>query len=76
MLIDLERCSITLLTLSTPYVVSCRVCGRKKLDKSVFESDAEWTSAVFADVGVEELKNGLPEIERCIYCGGEWYHKY
>lgn len=73
---SLERCSITLLTLSTPYVVTCRVCARKKLDVSAFSEDTDWRDCVFSGVGLENLVAGFPEIERCIFCGGEWYRKY
>jgi len=74
---NLERCSITLLTLSTVYVLSCRVCGRKLIDHgTVFQMDEEWWRGVFPDSDKDDLVTQFPTVERCVYCGGEWYHKY
>jgi hypothetical protein len=70
------RCSITLLTLSTPYVNTCKVCGRKKLDTLSFVEDVDWREMVFPKVNHTDLVAGFPEIERCLYCGGEWYRKF
>ena len=73
---SVERRSITLLTLSTPCVVTCRVRARKKLDVSFLRRYRLERVRLFrSEIG----KFGCwvdPEIERCIYCGGEWYHKY
>jgi len=70
----LERCSITLLTLSTPCTCTCRICGRKKIDDSVFTEDREWCELVF--VGrFKDIKGGILEVEKCLYCDGEWIRK-
>jgi hypothetical protein len=63
----LERCSMTLLTLSTPYVMSCGVCSRKILDKRVFTEDSAWVDFMVPD-GCEK---DLPVAENCLYCSGE-----
>src|SRR5271155_1903108 len=72
--LTLERCSITLLTLSTPCTCTCRICGRKKIDDSVFTEDREWCELVF--VGrFKDIKGGILEVEKCLYCDGEWIRK-
>jgi len=58
---------MTLLTLSTPYVQSCRLCGRKVLDKRAFTEDGEWTRMMFPDG--EEME--IPAVGSCLYCSGE-----
>jgi hypothetical protein len=66
-----ERCSITLLTLSTPFAFTCRVCKNKMIDKRAFKEDEEWCALVFPreDFDWDEI----PGVQRCIYCGGEWF---
>jgi hypothetical protein len=43
------------------------------LDERALEEDAEWSRMVFG----EAVGDGgtLPKMERCVYCGGEWYRK-
>ena len=72
--LKLERCSITLLTLSTPCTCTCRICGRKKIDDSVFTEDREWCELVFAG-RFKDIKGGIPEVEKCLCCDGEWIRK-
>ena len=57
---------MTLLTLSTPYVLTCLVCGRKILDNRAFMEDSEWVDVMFPDKGAL----GLPVVGNCLYCSG------
>ena len=70
-----ERCSITLLTLSTPYASTCRTCRRKKLNVKVFTEDTEWCTNTLPDFAEGRHVMNLPEVRTCIYCGGEWIQK-
>lgn len=58
---------MTLVTMSTPYVQSCALCGRKVLDKRAFTEDAEWIGVMFPDGGEMEI----PVVGSCLYCSGE-----
>lgn len=69
------RCSVTLITLSTPYSCTCRVCGKKMLDKEAFVKDREWCEKVFSEYN-PEMGDILPEIQRCVFCSGEWIRKF
>jgi hypothetical protein len=69
------RCSITLITLSTPYSYTCRVCGKKMLDKEAFVKDREWCDKVFSE-SRPEMGDILPEIQKCIFCSGERIRKF
>ena len=69
------RCSITLITLSTPYSYTCRVCGEKMLHKEAFVKDREWCEIVFSGYN-PEMGDILPDIKRCVFCNGEWIRKF
>lgn len=71
---DSDRCSITLITLSTPYTYTCRVCGRKKIAKEAFEKDDEWCRMMFGEY-LPELGELIPEVWKCVFCGGGWIRK-
>jgi len=68
-----QRCSITMLTLSTPFVFTCRVCKSKMIDKRAFEEDEEWCELVCPGEKIKVSEIPWPEANRCIYCGGEWF---
>jgi hypothetical protein len=68
-----ERCSVTLVTLSMPFAFTCRICGRKMLDERALEEDAEWGRMVFGEAAGDG--GTVPKTERCVYCAGEWYRK-
>jgi hypothetical protein len=72
---NVERCSITLLTLSTPFVFTCRICDRKMLDTKAFTEDEEWYANIFPELP-SDLGPGVPAVERCMYCDGEWFRKF
>ena len=71
---NVERCSLSLLTLSTPYAFTCRTCGLKKLDERVFVEDPEWCAVTFSGRPIN-TKDILLSADRCVYCGGEWIRK-
>lgn len=44
------------------------------IERRAFAEDPEWSEAVFSG-NTQELEGDLPEVNRCMYCGGEWMRK-
>lgn len=44
------------------------------IERRAFVEDSEWCEAVFSG-DTQELDDGLPDVNRCLYCGGEWIRK-
>ena len=44
------------------------------IERRAFVEDPEWCEVVFSG-NTYELSDDLPEVNRCIYCGGEWMRK-
>jgi len=45
------------------------------LDKEAFVKDREWCEKVFSEYN-PEMEDILPEIQRCVFCSGEWIRKF
>lgn len=41
------------------------------LDERAIEEDPEWCQMALG----EEVVGTVLKVERCVYCGGEWYRK-
>jgi hypothetical protein len=41
------------------------------INKRAFTEDEEWCELVFPGGQIDV--DAIPEVERCIYCGGEWF---
>ena len=44
------------------------------IERRAFVEDKEWCEAVFSGNN-HELVDDLPDVNRCMYCGGEWMRK-
>jgi hypothetical protein len=44
------------------------------IDKEAFDKDREWCETVFGEYN-PDLGADLPDVHRCIYCGGEWFRQ-
>jgi hypothetical protein len=45
------------------------------IERKAFVEDPEWCEAVFSGDTQEFDDDGLPDVNRCLYCGGEWMRK-
>ena len=41
------------------------------IDKRAFKEDEEWCELVFPGEDIDG--DDIPGVQRCIYCGGEWF---
>jgi hypothetical protein len=45
------------------------------LDTKAFTEDEEWSANIYPELA-SDLGTGVPAVERCMYCDGEWFRKF